>query len=70
MLLEEVLAMTSVFSWQNSLRLCPASFFIPRSNLLAARVIYIYIGVCACVFVCIYNEIFYLVNNKQNIKPD
>ena len=25
--------MTSVFSWQNSVRLCPASFCTPRSNL-------------------------------------
>ena len=65
--------MTSAFSWQNSLRLCPASFFIPRSNLLAASgVTYmcVCVCVCVCVFVCIYNKIFYLVNNKQNIKPD
>ena len=26
-------AMTSVFSWQNSISLCPASFCIPRPNL-------------------------------------
>ena len=26
--------MTSVFSWQNSISLCPASFRIPRPNLL------------------------------------
>ena len=26
--------MTSAFSWQNSISLCPASFHIPRSNLL------------------------------------
>ena len=26
-------AMTSVFSWQNSLSLCPASFCTPRPNL-------------------------------------
>ena len=25
--------MTSVFSWQNSISLCPASFHIPRPNL-------------------------------------
>ena len=25
--------MTSAFSWQNSIRLCPASFRIPRPNL-------------------------------------
>ena len=25
--------MTSVFSWQNSISLCPASFCIPRPNL-------------------------------------
>ena len=28
-----VLAMTSAFSWQNSISLCPASFCIPRPNL-------------------------------------
>ena len=27
--------MTSVFSWQNSISLCPASFHIPRPNLPA-----------------------------------
>ena len=27
--------MTSVFSWQNSISLCPASFCIPRPNLLS-----------------------------------
>ena len=26
---------TSAFSWQNSISLCPASFFTPRSNLPA-----------------------------------
>ena len=25
--------MTSVFSWQNSVSLCPASFYTPRPNL-------------------------------------
>ena len=34
MLLEEVFAMTSVFSWQNSISLWPASFCTPRPNLL------------------------------------
>ena len=33
-LLEEVFAMHSVFSWQNSVSLCPASFCTPSSNLL------------------------------------
>ena len=28
-----VFAMTSAFSWQNSISLCPASFCIPRPNL-------------------------------------
>ena len=28
-----VFAMTSVFSWQNSISLCPASFYTPRPNL-------------------------------------
>jgi len=28
-----VFAMTSAFSWQNSISLCPASFRIPRPNL-------------------------------------
>ena len=32
-LLEEVFAMTSAFSWQNSVSLCPASFCTPRPNL-------------------------------------
>ena len=32
-LLGEVFAMTSVFSWQNSISLCPASFRTPRPNL-------------------------------------
>ena len=32
-LLEEVFSMTSVFSWQNSVSLCPASFCTLRSNL-------------------------------------
>ena len=32
-LLEEVFAMTSAFSSQNSISLCPASFHIPRPNL-------------------------------------
>ena len=32
-LLEEGVCMTSVFSWQNSVSLCPASFFTPRPNL-------------------------------------
>ena len=32
-LLEEVFAMTSAFSWQNSISLCPASFRIPGPNL-------------------------------------
>ena len=31
-LLEEVFAMTSAFSWQNSISLCPASFCTPRPN--------------------------------------
>ena len=31
-LLEEVFAMTSEFSWENSISLCPASFCIPRPN--------------------------------------
>ena len=30
---KRVFAMTSVFSWQNSISLCPASFRISRSNL-------------------------------------
>ena len=30
---KRVFAMTSAFSWQNSMRLCPASFCIPRPNL-------------------------------------
>ena len=30
---KRVFAMTSAFSWQNSIRLCPASFCIPRPNL-------------------------------------
>ena len=30
---KRVFTMTSVFSWQNSIRLCPASFHIPRPNL-------------------------------------
>ena len=33
MLLEEVFAMTSAFSWQNSISLWPASFCTPRLNL-------------------------------------
>ena len=33
MLLEEGVAMTSVFSRQNSVSLCPASFCTPRPNL-------------------------------------
>ena len=32
-LLEEGIAMTSAFSWQNSISLCPASFCTPRPNL-------------------------------------
>ena len=32
-LLERVFAMTKVFSWQNSVSLCPVSFCIPRPNL-------------------------------------
>ena len=32
-LLEEGIAMTSAFSWQNSVSLCPASFCTPRPNL-------------------------------------
>ena len=32
-LLKRVFTMTSVFSWQNSIRLCPASFCTPRPNL-------------------------------------
>ena len=31
---ERVFAMTSAFSWQNSVSLCPASFCTPRPNLL------------------------------------
>ena len=34
-LLERVFAMTSVFSWQNSISFCPASFSTPRPNLPA-----------------------------------
>ena len=30
---ERVFAMTSAFSWQNSISLCPASFHTPRPNL-------------------------------------
>ena len=30
---KRVFAMTSAFSWQNSISLCPASFRIPRPNL-------------------------------------
>ena len=33
-LMRRVFAMTSAFSWQNSIILCLASFHIPRSNLL------------------------------------
>ena len=33
-----VSAMTSAFSWQNSISLCPASFSIPRPNLLVLQV--------------------------------
>ena len=33
MLLEEGVAMTSVFSWQNSISPCPDSFCAPRPNL-------------------------------------
>ena len=29
--------MTSAFSWQNSISLCPASFHIPRSNLMKVK---------------------------------
>ena len=32
--------MTSAFSWQNSVSLCPASFYIPRSNLPVTPGIY------------------------------
>ena len=32
-LLERVFAMNQVFSWQNSVSLCPVSFCIPRPNL-------------------------------------
>ena len=32
-LLEEGFVMTSAFSWQNSISLCPASFRVPRPNL-------------------------------------
>ena len=31
---KRVFTMTSAFSWQNSVSLCPALFFTPRSNLL------------------------------------
>ena len=31
---KRMFALTSVFSWQNSVSLCPASFCIPRPNLL------------------------------------
>ena len=30
--------MTSVFSWQNSISLCPASFYTPRPNLPVLQV--------------------------------
>jgi len=30
--LKRVFAMTSAFSWQNSISLCPASFRIPVNN--------------------------------------
>ena len=30
---KRLLAMTSAFSWQNSISLCPASFWTPRANL-------------------------------------
>ena len=30
---KRVFVMTSAFSWQNSISLCPASFRIPRPNL-------------------------------------
>ena len=33
---KRVFAMTSAFSWQNSVSLCPASFCIPRPNLPVA----------------------------------
>ena len=33
MLLEEGVALTSVFSWQNSISLCLASFCIPGADL-------------------------------------
>ena len=33
---KRVFAMTTVFSWQNSISLCPASFHIPRPNLPVA----------------------------------
>ena len=33
---KSVFAMTSVFSWHNSVSLCPASFYTPRQNLLVA----------------------------------
>ena len=33
MFLKRVFAMTNVFSWENSVSLCPASFCTPRQNL-------------------------------------
>ena len=36
---ERVFAMTSAFSWQNSVSFCPASFCTPRPNLLVSPVI-------------------------------
>ena len=40
MLLEEGVAMTSVFSWQNSISPCPDSFCAPRPNLPVTPGIY------------------------------
>ena len=34
---KRVFTVTSAFSWQNSVNLCPASFCIPRSNLPVSR---------------------------------
>ena len=37
---KRVFAMSSVFSWQNSISLCPASFRIPRPNLPSTPGVY------------------------------
>ena len=60
--------MTSAFSWQNSISLCPASFCTLRPN-LPVTPSFIYVCVCVCVCVFLLNFLMNLSHVSLIIRP-